>query len=76
MLECKVLKRYLSLHISVRRPFCPKFLRLKCIIFKNCGKLRRFCTCVRRYYGDEAENDDQVNDVIEEDGADEVEETS
>lgn len=74
----KGIEEVLSLEFSGWRPFCPKFLRRKCFTFKNCGKRRRFCVCVWRYYGDETENDDQVSDNVaeEEEEAEDSEETS
>ena len=58
-----------------RRRVCPKNRRRKCYYYKSCYKRRRFCVCVKRYYGDETEDDNEVNDEVVEDEAEEFDET-
>ena len=53
---------------------CPLYRRRKCYVLKVGYKKRRFCFCVRKCYGDETLNDNQLSDEIPEEEAGELQE--
>ena len=74
--------KFKQIPIQIMFPFfldrrrCPRYLRRKCVVVKLGYKKRRLCFCVRRCYGDEALNDNQLSDKIPEDETEALEENT